>query len=107
MSEPDVTHPIYMLNVLWLKSDGGKEKYREYLRAVRPIVEKYGGKKLDSYVPELEVIGQFDADLIFLVEWPSWEVFQSFIHDDDFLAVRHLREEALDKSLLTKCRKIG
>ncbi|NOY42581.1 MAG: DUF1330 domain-containing protein [Planctomycetes bacterium] len=99
--------PIYMLNVLWFKPDGGKQTYRQYLQAVQPVVAKYGGKKLDSYVPDLEVIGTFDADFIFTVEWPNWETFQQFIHDDDFLAIRHLREEALDRSLLIRCRKVG
>ncbi len=107
MAKQDTSAPIYMLNVLWFKPDDGKQTYQQYLHAVQPIVAKYGGKKLDSYVPDLEVIGTFDADLIFTVEWPSWEIFQQFIHDDDFLSIRHLREEALDRSLLIRCRKVG
>lgn len=36
--------PIYMLNALWFNSDGGVERYKEYLKAVEPIVARYGGK---------------------------------------------------------------
>lgn len=99
--------PIYMLNVLWFKAEGGKDSYRQYLREVQPVVVKHGGRKLDTYTPDLEIIGQLDADVIFFVEWPSWEAFQDFIHDEDFVAVRHLREEALENSLLIRCRKRG
>jgi len=107
MSEPANSGPIFMLNALWFKPDGGEQAYRKYLRAAQGVSAKYGGKKLDAYVPDLEMIGNFDADLLFFVEWPSWEVFQSFINDEEFLAVRHLREEAIVKSLLIRCHKVG
>jgi uncharacterized protein (DUF1330 family) len=99
--------PIYMLNVLWFQPDGGAERYKEYLRAAWPISDKYGGKKADSFVPEQALIGEFDADLLFVVEWPSWDVFQSFVNDPDYQAIRHLREEAISNSLLIRCRKVG
>jgi len=107
MTEADSNDPIFMLNVLWFKPDGGDQAYRQYLRAVGDVFTKYHGKKLDSYVPDLELIGKFDADLMFFVEWPSWETFQNFINDKEFLAVRHLREEAIENSLLIRCQKIG
>ena len=105
--EPVNAEPIYMLNVLWFKPEGGTKRYNEYLRAAGPIVAKYGGKKLSSYLPEEAIIGEFDADLVFVVEWPSWERFQSFVSDPEFKAVRHLREEAITKSLLVRCRGRG
>jgi uncharacterized protein (DUF1330 family) len=99
--------PIYVLNALWFNPTGGMERYQEYLEAAGPIVFRHGGKKLDSYVPEEALIGEFDADLLFVVEWPSWEVFQAFLNDPEFHAIRNLREEAITKSLLIRCRKVG
>jgi len=96
-----------MLNVLWFKPEGGAEQYEKYLRAVGPVAARYGGKKQHAYKPDLSIIGDLDADLLFFVEWPSWEVFQSFVNDPEFQAVRHLRESALSKSLLIRCREIG
>lgn len=95
---------IYMLNVLWFKPDGGAERYREYLQAVGPISTRYGGKKLDSYIPEQAIIGELDADLIFIVEWPDIRSFEAFISDPEFQQVRHIREEAISNSLLIRCR---
>jgi len=97
--------PIYMLNVLSFKPDGGEDRYKDYLRAASPILARYGGRKLDSFVPETAIIGEFDADLIFFVEWPSRQTFESFLNDSEFQAVVHLREEALSNSLLIPCRR--
>jgi uncharacterized protein (DUF1330 family) len=104
---PAPDKPVYMLNVLWFRPDGGAEKYREYLRAAGPIVARFKGKVHDSFVPEQAIIGEFDADLVFTVEWPSWAVFEAFITDVDYEAVRHLREEAIRDSLLVRCRRVG
>ena len=97
--------PIYMLNALWFQPDNGRKRYHEYLRAVAPLVQKYGGKKLSSYVPDAALIGELDADLVFLVEWPHQRAFDSFLHDPDFPRVRELREAAITKSLLIRCHR--
>jgi len=107
MAETQTSEPIYMLNALWFQPDGGEARYREYLRAVRDVSARYGGQKLESYVPEQTLIGNWDADLMFFVRWPDWETFQQFLADPQFQAVRHLREEALTRSLLIRCRKAG
>ena len=95
---------IYMLNVLWFRPDGGAARYRDYLKASWPVARKYGGVKLESYVPEEGVIGELDADLLFMVRWPNRQSFEAFISDPEFHAIRHLREEAITKSLLIRCR---
>lgn len=94
-----------MLNVLWFKADGGAEKYIEYLRAAGPFVAKHGGKLDGMYVPEADIIGHFDADLVFFVEWPSQKTFADFIEDPGYSAVSHLRDEAIKDSLLIRCKK--
>jgi len=99
--------PIYMLNVLSFKPEGGADRYKEYLKAAAPISARYGARKLDSFVPEAALIGEFDADLLFFVEWPSRQMFDSFLGDPEFQAVLHLREEALSNSLLVPCRRFA
>lgn len=94
-----------MLNVLWFKPDGGAEKYNEYLKAAGPFVAKHGGKPDGAYVPEANIIGKFDADLVFFVEWPSQKAFADFIEDPGYQSVSHLRSEAIRDSLLIRCKK--
>lgn len=99
---------FYMLNALWFKPDGGFESYKQYLKAAGPIVAKYGGKPAtDLYLPQQEIIGEFDADMIFFVEWPDWNTFTSFASDPDYVKIRHLREDAITKSLLIRCAKLS
>ena len=96
---------LFMLNVLWFKPDGGAEKYDEYLKAAGPFVAKHGGKSDGAYVPEANIIGKFDADLVFFVEWPNQKTFTEFIQDPGYQAVSHLRGEAIRDSLLIRCKK--
>ncbi len=96
---------IYMLNALWFKKDGGAETYRRYLKAAGPIVQKLGARVVERYTPDLAIIGDWDPDLFFLVEWPDMATFESLLTNEDYLKIRHLREDALEKSLLIRCRK--
>ena len=103
---PD-NEPFLMLNALWYKPDGGKEKYSEYLKAAAPFSAKYGAKTHNISVPEHAIYGEMDADLLFFVEWPSWKVFREFIADKEYQKVTHLREEAITNSLLIRCKPLS
>ena len=95
--------PILMFNALWFKPDGGAEKYREYMAAASPIMVRHGGKKRTGGIPNKAIIGDFDADLIFFIEWPSQAAFQAFIADPEFESARDIREAAIRDSLLIRC----
>ncbi len=100
-----MSEKVYMLNVLWFKEDGGAEKYAEYAAAAAPFVEELGGRLLESYKPEQALIGEWDADLFFVVEWPDWETFLRLPQNPEYLKIAHLREEALSDSLLIRCKR--
>ena len=108
-SESQVAHALdqrfFMLNALWFKPDGGAEKYDEYLKAAGPFVKKHGGKPHQAYVPQAALIGEFDADLVFFVEWPDQKAFTEFIQDPGYRAISHLRTEAIRDSLLIRCKQ--
>lgn len=99
---------IYMLNALWFNPDGGAEKYREYMKAVAPYLEAVGGKVHSAlYAPQKAIIGEFDADLIFFVEYPSEAAFQKMAQDPGYRAEAYpLREAAIAKSLLIQCANL-
>ena len=96
--------PVYMLNVLWFKPDGGAQKYQEYVQAATPLVAKYGAKSSGPpLMPQQALIGEFDADLVLIVEWPSMKAFQQFAADPDYQPFRTIREAAISNSLLVQC----
>jgi uncharacterized protein (DUF1330 family) len=96
---------VYMLNALWFKPEGGAEKYAQYAAAAGPFVAELGGKLIDGFTPEMSLIGEWDPDLFFIVEWPSWEAFTKLPENPGYLKIAHLREESLEKSLLIRCRR--
>jgi len=98
---------IFMLNALWFRRDGGAERYAEYARAAGPFVARLGGRMVEAYVPELSLIGDWNPDLFFVVEWPSLEAFSKLPLDPGYQEIAHLREEALERSLLIRCRRAG
>lgn len=96
--------PIYMLNALWLKAQGGREKYIEYGAAIAPILEGVGGEVLPNFCPEEEIIGEWDPDVFFFVKYPNKAAFESMATSDAYKKISHLREEAIEKSLLIRCK---
>ena len=96
---------VYMLNVLWFKEDGGAEKYAEYAAAAQPFVSELGGRLVETYLPQQALIGEWDPDLFFVVEWPDWETFLKLPQDPGYQKIAHLREEALVNSLLIRCKR--
>lgn len=102
---PPVAAPVYMLNVLWFKKDGGARTYQRYAAAAAPILDELGARALPAFEPQMGVIGKWDPDLFFLVEWPDWQTFLSLQTHAGYQEIAHLREEALEKSLLIRCRR--
>jgi uncharacterized protein (DUF1330 family) len=94
-----------MLNALWFNEEGGAEKYGEYLEAAAPFVAKHGGTAGDAYIPTQAIIGTFDADLVFFVNWPNEAAFTGLLSDPGYQAISHLRGEAITDSLLIRCDK--
>ena len=100
-----MSEKVFMLNVLWFKEDGGAEKYAAYAAAAAPFVGELGGKLLESYTPEAALIGEWNPDLFFIVEWPNWDAFMKLPQNPGYQKIAHLREEALQDSLLIRCRR--
>jgi uncharacterized protein (DUF1330 family) len=102
-SQSEKSSSIYMLNVVWFKPYNGEVLYRKYMKVVGPIIKRVGGRKLKSFVPDRPLIGEFDADLLFFVEYPDWQAFKDFANSPEYHKVAYLKEEALEKSLLIRC----
>lgn len=103
-AESKATVPIYMLNVLWFKPEGGVQKYQEYSQAAMPFIQKHGGRPVTPLLrPQQTLIGEWDADLVFIIEFPSLEHFQQLLADPKFQQVSLIRDEALTNSLLVQC----
>jgi uncharacterized protein (DUF1330 family) len=92
--------PVIMLNLLDFKPDGGLERYGEYAEAVAPLLERVGGRLLFAGTGNAALIGPTKWDLVALVEYPSRQAFLDMVTSEDYLAIAHLRTEALERSEL-------
>lgn len=97
---------VYMLNALWFKADGGAETYAQYLAGASPVVARLGGELMNQFKPVEALQGDFDPDLTFVIRWPSIEAFQALIADPEYQAIAHLRGEAIEKAVLTRCEAV-
>jgi len=94
---------VYMLNAFWFKPDGGFERYKDYMSDVLPMIEEAGGQKLKSLIPTRSLVGEFDADLMYFVEFPSWAAYRSFANSASYHKVAYKLRDAVDKSMLIRC----
>lgn len=97
---------VFMLNVLWFKENGA-EAYAKYAAAAGPIVSALGGKRIFGFTPTETLIGDWQPDLLFVVEWPSWEALKQLGEKPDYQEIAHMREVGLDRSLLIRCSKMS
>ena len=98
---------IYMLNAFWFKEDGGEALYKEYMQEALPLIHDVGGKKLRSVVPVRTLVGEFDADLVYFIEFPSWEAYKGFANSAPYHKIAYKLREAVDKSLVVRCERPG
>lgn len=84
-----------MLNLLEFVPDGGRERYAEYGEAVAPLLGKAGGRVVFAGEANPALLGEGAWDMILLVEYPDRKAFLEMIGSEDYLAIAHLRTEAL------------
>ena len=93
----------YMLNAVWFKGEKGERRYRDYLKEISPLIQQVGGRNLKSFIPQRGLVGEFDADLLFFIEYPSWQAYKNFANSAEYHKLAYMREEALDKQILIRC----
>lgn len=92
--------PVVMLNLLDFKPAGGVERYAEYAEAVAPMLERVGGRILYAGAATAPLIGPSKWDTVALVEYPTRQAFLDMTSTPEYLAIVHLRTEALERSEL-------
>src|SRR5512134_3866061 len=92
--------PVVMLNLLDFKQAGGRERYLEYAEAVAPLIDRAEARVLFAGEGSSAVIGPSKWDMVLLVEYPTRRAFLEMITSEQYVAVAHLRTEALERSEL-------
>jgi uncharacterized protein (DUF1330 family) len=100
--QEDPGGPVSMLNLLRFRPDGGRERYFEYVDAIRDIGERVGLKLRFvgmGGTPLAAEPGQ-EWDAVAIVEYPSRQAFADMVRSPEYQASAHLRTEALVEATL-------
>jgi len=96
----DYKGPIFMINLLKFKPDGGAESYRQYVETGGATFKKVGVKAAFQANIAMTVIGGDAWDEIIIAEYPSIDAFIEMNRDKDYQQAVHYRTEALLDSRL-------
>lgn len=92
--------PVTMLNLLAFAPDGGRARYEQYAAAVAPLLERAGGRIVYAAAAAPPLLGETPWDVVALVQYPSRQAFLDMVGSPEYLAVAHLRSEALARGEL-------
>lgn len=92
--------PVFMLNLLEFRPEGGAERYAEYGGAVAPLLARAGGKPIFAGTPSESLIGEGSWDLMVLVSYPTRQAFLDMVSSPEYQAIEHLRTDAVVRSEL-------
>lgn len=92
--------PVFMLNLLEFRPEGGAERYAEYGGAVAPLLARAGGKPIFAGRPSESLIGEGSWDLMVLVSYPTRQAFLDMVSSPEYQAIEHLRTDAVVRSEL-------
>ena len=80
--------PAYLVVQVKITDETQYSKYRE---AVRPLIAKFGGKRLAGGATVEALEGQHDGRGLILFEFPSMDVIREWWNSPDYAAVKALR----------------
>lgn len=102
--DEDDGRPVVMLNLLRFHPDGGRERYREYARAVgERFLPAVGGEVVfhgSAAAAPLVPDDAGDWDEVLLVRYPSRSAFLQMLADPGYQEVTELRTAALADAVL-------
>jgi uncharacterized protein (DUF1330 family) len=102
MLDEDPGGPVYLLNLLRFKPDGGRERYEAYLAAADGAARRFGAELVyfgDAGPALIGEAGQ-EWDSVVISRYPSRQAFADLIRGPEYQAVAHLHHEALIEVVL-------
>tara|TARA_B110000014_G_C19498923_1_gene269598 strand:+ start:67 stop:354 length:288 start_codon:yes stop_codon:yes gene_type:complete len=77
-----------------------KEPYKEYLRQVTPIVEKYKGEYIIRGGNYKTMLGNWDYERTVVIKFPTYDMATKFYNSQEYFPVKKIREDNSDGNLI-------
>jgi uncharacterized protein (DUF1330 family) len=87
---------VYMIIDSTIKD---REKYRQYMDQVAPIVAKYGGR-YHVRGEKIRSLGAWKPERIIVIEFPAEDHIQRWLTSPEYAAITHLRVESAESQAI-------
>ncbi len=100
LMEMDYEGPIFMINLLKFKPDGGAESYARYVKSGSKVFQEIGIEVVFREKISMPVIGDEEWDEILIAKYPSIDAFIEMNRNKEYQKSVQFRTEALIDSRL-------
>ena len=109
MLDEDPGGPVYLLNLLRFKPDGGRELYARYLEEADKFAPRFGAELVYVGDADSPLIGEDGQgwDRVLISRYPSRQAFADLIRGPEYQAIAHLHHDALIEVVLQPTRDIA
>ena len=77
-----------------------KEPYKEYLKQVTPIAEKYGGEYIIRGGNYKTMLGKWDYQRTVVIKFPTYEMAIKWYNSEEYAPVKKIRENNSEGNLI-------
>ena len=77
-----------------------KEPYKEYLKQVTPIAEKYGGEYIIRGGNYKTMLGTWDYQRTVVIKFPTYEMAIKWYNSEEYAPVKKIRENNSEGNLI-------
>lgn len=95
---------VYEVSGLWIRPDGGRDRLRDYDARIQPVADEYVGRQVVQFAGVRSAWGDFLPTEIRVTEWPDRASWDCFMNDRRVAKMAELRDSALSKLTVTRCR---
>ena len=99
-AQAPIDGPIFMVNLLRFRQDGGAASYARYAEEVAPMLKQVGGRVVFHAGGRATVIGDDAWDQVLVVQYPSRDKFLEMIQSERYQSIAKYRADALLDSRL-------
>lgn len=77
-----------------------KEAYKEYLKQVTLIAEKYQGQYIVRGGKFEKMLGSWNYERTVVIKFPSYEIAKDWYNSDEYAPIKKIREENSEGNLI-------
>lgn len=87
---------VYFVVTVYTGTNSDNREYASYIREVRPIVERFGGRYLTRTNHVISLCENWKPDRVIIIEWESREQLEACFGSAEYRSIASKRENAVD-----------